>query len=33
MAKSDGQGLKYYTLAEDLKRMILDGGIQAEGDF
>ena len=29
MAKSDGQGLKYYTLAEDLKRMILDGGIQA----
>lgn len=29
MAKSDGQGLKYYTLAQDLKRMILDGGIQA----
>ncbi len=29
MAKSEGQKLKYFTLAEDLKRMILDGGIQA----
>lgn len=29
MAKSEGQKLKYITLAEDLKRMILDGGIQA----
>ncbi len=29
MAKGDGQKLKYFTLAEDLKRMILDGGIQA----
>ncbi|MCI9446920.1 MAG: GntR family transcriptional regulator [Lachnospiraceae bacterium] len=29
MARSDGQKLKYYTLSEDLKRMILDGDIQA----
>lgn len=29
MAKSDGQKLKYSKLAEDLKRMILEGGIQA----
>lgn len=29
MAKNEGQKLKYYTLSEDLKRMILDGDIQA----
>lgn len=29
MAKNDGQKLKYFTLAEDLKRMILEGRIQA----
>lgn len=29
MAKHEGQKLKYYTLSEDLKRMILDGDIQA----
>lgn len=29
MAKHEGQKLKYYTLSVDLKRMILDGDIQA----
>lgn len=29
MAKNDGQKLKYFNLAEDLKRMILEGSIQA----
>ena len=29
MAKNEGRKLKYYTLSEDLKRMILDGDIQA----